>query len=80
MLQKSVQVNRKILATPRLCITNTCNQVSHVLDYFSFSCHAFNTILVVARGFPQCKPNRIPGKMPEDKMSENGKLDKMSDI
>ena len=35
--------------------------------------------LVVARGFPRCKPNRIPDKMPEDKMSENGKLDKMPD-
>ena len=44
-------------------------------------------MLVVARGFPRCKrfkPNRIPGKMPEDKMlentmSENGKPDKMPD-
>ena len=41
-------------------------------------------LLVVARGFPRCKPNRIPGKMPEDKMlenkmSENGKPDKMPD-
>ena len=42
----------------------------------------FYIILVVARGFPRCKPNRIPDKMPEDKMlenkmSENGKLDKI---
>ena len=29
--------------------------------------------IVVARGFPRCKPNRIPDKMPEDQMSENGK-------
>ena len=41
-------------------------------------------ILVVARGFPRCKPNRISGKvsedkMLEDKMSENGKPDKMPD-
>ena len=39
---------------------------------------------MVARGFPRCKPNRIPDKMPEDKMlenkmSENGKPDKMPD-
>ena len=47
---------------------------------------------MVARGFLRCKPNRIPDKMPEDKMlenkmsedkvlenkmSENGKPDKM---
>ena len=51
-------------------------------------------ILVVAHGFPRCKPNRIPNKTPEDKiienkmsedkvlenkMSENGKPDKMPD-
>ena len=36
-------------------------------------------ILVVARGFPRCKPNRIPDKMLENKMSENGKPDKMPD-
>ena len=40
--------------------------------------------LVVARGFPRCKPNRIPDKMPEEKMlqnkvSENEKPDKMPD-
>ena len=34
-------------------------------------------ILVVARGFPPCKLNRIPDKMLDSKMSENGKLDKM---
>ena len=44
----------------------------------------FYLILMVARGFPRCKPNRIPDKMPEDKMlenkvSENGKPDKMPD-
>ena len=41
-------------------------------------------LLVVARGFPRCKPNRIPDKMPEDKMlenniSKNGKPDRMPD-
>ena len=36
-------------------------------------------LLVVARGFPRCKPNRIPDKMLENKMSENGKPDKMPD-
>ena len=41
-------------------------------------------IPVVARGFPRCKPNRILDKMPEDKMlenkmSKNGKPDKMPD-
>ena len=39
---------------------------------------------MVARGFPRCKPNRIPDKMPEDKMLENkmlenGKPDKIPD-
>ena len=34
---------------------------------------------MVARGFPRCKPNRIPDKMPENKMSENRKPDKMPD-
>ena len=43
----------------------------------------YNT-LVFARGFPRCKPNRIPDKLQEDKMlenkvSENRKPDKMSD-
>ena len=33
--------------------------------------------LVVAHVFPRCKPNRIPDKMPENKMSKNGKPDKM---
>ena len=36
-------------------------------------------ILVVAHGFPRCKPIRIPDKMPENKMSENGKPVKMPD-
>ena len=40
--------------------------------------------LVVACGFPRCKPNCIPDEMPEDKMlenkmSENGKPDKIPD-
>ena len=35
--------------------------------------------LVVAHVFPRCKPNRISDKMPENKMSENGKPDKMPD-
>ena len=35
--------------------------------------------LVVAHVFPRCKPNRIPDKMPENKMSENGKPGKMPD-
>ena len=54
-------------------------------DYYAV-CYIFllYSILVVARGFPRCTPNRIPGKMPEDKMlenkmSENGKPDKMPD-
>ena len=34
---------------------------------------------MVARGFPQCKPNLIPDKMLENKMSENGKPGKMPD-
>ena len=34
---------------------------------------------MVARGFPRCKPNRIPDKRLENKMSENGKPDKMPD-
>ena len=39
---------------------------------------------MAARGFPRCKPNQIPDKMPEDKMlenktSENGKPDKIPD-
>ena len=34
---------------------------------------------VVTRGFLRCKPNRIPDKMLENKVSENGKPDKMSD-
>ena len=34
---------------------------------------------MVARVFPRCKPNRIPDKMPENKMSEDGKPDKMPD-
>ena len=39
----------------------------------------FIIILVVARGFPRCKPSRIPDKILENKMSENGKPDKMPD-
>ena len=39
----------------------------------------FYETLVVARGFPRCKPNRIPDKMLENKMSEDGKPDKMPD-
>ena len=44
----------------------------------------FCLLIVIARGFPRCKPNWIPDKMPDDKMlenktSENGKPDKMSD-
>ena len=35
--------------------------------------------LVVAHVFPRCKPNLIPDKMPESKISENGKPDKMPD-
>ena len=34
---------------------------------------------MVARGFPRCKPNRIPDKRLENKMLENGKPDKMPD-
>ena len=34
---------------------------------------------MVARGFPRCKPNRIPDKRLENKISENGKPDKMPD-
>ena len=36
-------------------------------------------ILVAARGFPRCKPNRIPDKMLENIMSENRKPDKIPD-
>ena len=49
-------------------------------DYKYFTLTILYIILVVARGFPRRKPNRILGKMPEDKMlqnkmSENGKPD-----
>ena len=42
--------------------------------------YAFLLLLEVARGFPRCKPNRIVGKMLENKMSENGKPEKMPDV
>ena len=46
---------------------------------FAYRRYHFIYILVVARGFSRCKPNRIPDKMPENKMSENGKPEKMPD-
>ena len=44
-----------------------------------YFCRLFMKRLVVARGFPRCKPNQILDKMPEVKISENGKPDKMPD-
>ena len=53
--------------------------VSRLFYLLYLKLNVFMFKLVVVRGFLRCKPNRIPDKLPEDKMSENGKPDKLHD-